>query len=266
MDVHMSNPPPPVGFGVEPHQPYSALAPLYDRIMSHVDYTHWAAYILSLIERFAPEPQQILELGCGTGSLSVLLHRRLNAAYLATDNASDMLAVARRKLGQGRSDLRFENLDFRNIEIDGAFDVVLLAYDGINYLLESEQVATLIEQISALLNPAGIFLFDQSTPANSINNLAYFDDAWDTPQASYSRSSQYDAGRRLHVTRFDIRAGQERMTEIHYQRAYELQEMELTVKLSSLRVEGCYDAFTDMPATGESERIQWVLSKPHPTD
>ena len=39
-------------------EPYTALAPLYDRIMAHVDYAHWAEYLLTLCSRFAPPPEQ----------------------------------------------------------------------------------------------------------------------------------------------------------------------------------------------------------------
>ena len=246
--------------------PYTALAPMYDRIMSHVDYESWAAYLLSLISRFAPRPRSILELGCGTGNITYLLSRRLKAKYLATDASDEMLAMAQQKMKADRGRLRFKRMDFQDIDLEDTFDVVVLAYDGINYLLETDEIAAVVESVSARLHPGGIFLFDQSTPANSINNLAYFDDAWDAADASYARKSEYDAARHLHITRFDIRIGDECVKEVHYQRAYDLQEMELTLKLSSLRVEGCFDAFTDESATGASERIQWVLTKPQPTD
>lgn len=247
-------------------QPYRALAPLYDRVMSHVDYQQWAAYLAGLISHFAPRPERVLELGCGTGNITYPLLHHLDTNFLATDVSTEMLAVARSKKRATDDRLRFEEMDFRNIRVDGSFDVVLLVYDGVNYLLDAAEVARLVESVSSLLNPGGIFLFDQSTPANSINNLPYFDDSWETAGIFYARKSHYDPVRRLHRTRFDVRLGQKRATEIHHQRAYDLEEMELTLKLSSLRVEGCFDAFTDKPATGKSERIQWVLTKPRPTE
>lgn len=258
-------PPRSVPPGTRTAEPYTALAPLYDQIMAHVDYEHWVTYLLSLCSQFAPPPARVLELGCGTGNLTFGLNRGLQAEFLATDASPDMLAVARKKMKQGQSQIDFQRLDFRHIDIEGPFDIVLLAYDGINYLLEPDQITTLLRSVAKLLRPSGLFLFDQSTPSNSINNLAYFNDEWDTPGAAYSRASEYDAVQQLHVTRFDVRIGDQQGTEIHYQRAYGLQEMELILKLSSLRVECCFDAFSVVPATADSERVQWVLSKPHAT-
>jgi SAM-dependent methyltransferase len=247
------------------HRPYSVLAPLYDQITAHVDYEMWAEYLFSLMTRYAPSAQRILELGCGTGSLTYRLRDNLPSEILATDASEEMLAIARAKLPATQTDVRFRQMDFRHMALSETFDVVILAHDGINYLLELEEVATLIENVSAGLDADGVFLFDQSTPSNSINNLTYFDDHWETEQAAYSRSSEYDSARRLHLTRFEIRVGRERTEELHCQRAYRLSEMEKTLKLSSLQIEGCFDAFTLEPATDASERIQWVLSKPRPT-
>lgn len=243
--------------------PYQALAPLYDRIMAHVDYDGWADYMISICSRFAPGARRVLELGCGTGNLTFRLSRALRAEdFVATDMSEPMLAMARRKSTPTDTHLRFAKLDFRDVSVEGTFDLVVLMYDGINYLLECAEVEALLQSVEACLNPGGIFAFDQSTPANSINNLAYFDDRWDSPDGSYTRTSQYDREKRLHVTQFHVRMGNEAATEVHRQRAYDLQEMEMMLKRSSLRVEGCYDAFKFEPADGQSERVQWVLAKP----
>jgi SAM-dependent methyltransferase len=243
-------------------RPYSALAPLYDQIMAHVDYDRWAAYLVSLCRRFGKPPRRTLELGCGTGNLTFRLSTELGGSYLATDYAAEMLEVARKKPKSINEDIRFETADFRRLHINGVFDLIVLAYDGVNYLVEQDDVTGLLEGVALRLDHAGIFLFDQSTPANSINNIAYFDDRWESDGASYVRRSHYDVDSRLHTTQFDVRIGGKRTHEVHFQRAYGLAEMELMLKLSSFRVDGCFDAFSLAPATDQSERIQWVLSKP----
>jgi len=246
-----------------PVRPYSALAPLYDQIMAHVDYDRWAAYLVSLCRRFGKPPRRTLELGCGTGNLTFRLSSTLKGSYLATDYADEMLEVARKKPESVNKNIQFETADFRRLRINGVFDLIVLAYDGVNYLVEQDDVTGLLEGVASRLDHGGIFLFDQSTPANSINNLAYFDDRWESDGASYVRSSHYDIERRLHTTQFDVRFGGKRAHEVHFQRAYDLREMELMLKLSSFRVDGCFDAFSLAPATDQSERIQWVLSKPN---
>ncbi|HUF10126.1 MAG TPA: class I SAM-dependent methyltransferase [Rhodothermales bacterium] len=244
-------------------RPYSALAPLYDQIMAHVDYDRWAAYLVSLCRRFGKPPRRTLELGCGTGNLTFPLSSELGGSYLATDYSDEMLEVARKKPESVGKNVQFETADFRCLQMNGVFDLIVLAYDGVNYLVEQEEVIRLLEGVAWRLDRGGIFLFDQTTPANSINNLAYFDDRWESDDASYVRSSHYDVDRHLHTTRFDVRIGGKRAHEVHFQRAYDLAEMELMLKLSSFRVDGCLDAFSLAPATDQSERIQWVLSMPN---
>ena len=48
----------------------------YDRFMQDVDYEARADYLLSLFERHASRPELLLDLACGTGSLSVCMARR----------------------------------------------------------------------------------------------------------------------------------------------------------------------------------------------
>lgn len=246
-------------------EPYTAIASFYDRIMAHVDYDRWATYLGEILDRSGVRSQEVLELGCGTGNLARRLSPLVHGRILATDVSQPMLDIASRKLRRVHN-VSLAVLDFREPLPDRKFDVVILAYDGINYLLEKTEVAALIDRVSDALNPNGLFLFDQSTPANSLNNLAYFDDAWNSAGRGYTRKSEYDADRRLHITRIQLRNDKIQSEEVHFQRAYDLQEMELIVKLSSLRLVGCFDAFSFVPATSESERVQWVLAKHQPTE
>ncbi|HYG69925.1 MAG TPA: class I SAM-dependent methyltransferase, partial [Anaeromyxobacteraceae bacterium] len=77
--------------------PYSVLAEGYDAVMAHVDYEAWAEYVHFLLVRHHLEAQDVLELGCGTGSLALVLQPLGPYAYRATDASEAMLTVARRK-------------------------------------------------------------------------------------------------------------------------------------------------------------------------
>lgn len=53
---------------------YSVLAPIYDALMADVDYAGYAAFYEKLTAELSPDaPKRIIDLGCGTGSVSVLL-------------------------------------------------------------------------------------------------------------------------------------------------------------------------------------------------
>lgn len=251
-----------------PHaDPYSALAAGYDIVMEHVDYGFWAEYVLGLVERYRPGARSFLELGCGTGSLAleILEHGPQPAGfrYLATDGSEAMLHVAREKAhlmgGRRARGLRFEVADFTEIEVEEPFDVALLLYDGLNYLLEEEQVAALLGRVAAALTPGGLFIVDQSTPANSLNNAHLFEDEGEAEGFAYVRRSSYDPERRLHTTEFELSIEGERHAERHLQRAYTLGEMRALVAASPLEEVAALAGFSRRPADARTERIHWAL-------
>lgn len=251
--------------------PYSALAGGYDVVMAHVDYPAWAEYVLDLIAEHVPDAESVLELGCGTGTLALEVQERADEItpdpggfeYLGTDASPAMIEVARMKaarLGADMGNLRFQVDDFLSAP-EGSADVVLLLYDGLNYLLEETAVAALLDSIARALRPGGIAIVDQSTPANSIANEAHFDDEGEFGDFRYERRSRFDEGQRLHITVFNITVAGERYVEEHVQRAYDVGEVRSLIEASALEVVAAYDGFTLRPATERTERIHWVLRR-----
>lgn len=244
-------------------EPYTLLAEGYDAVMEHVDYEAWADFIQQLLLEHAEGTQDVLELGGGTGSLAIALQAMGGYRYRMSDAAEPMLAVARKKARAARSPISVERIDFVSIPPLPQSDAIVLLYDGLNYLLDEAQVARLLGGVYTALRPGGAFVFDQSTPVNSINNADGFDDAGRTGAFRYFRTSQYDADARLHTTLFRLEIDGKTFTETHVQRAYTKAEVEALVAVSGLRIEAAYDGFSLDPAHDESERIHWVLRKPY---
>ncbi|MEO0857394.1 MAG: class I SAM-dependent methyltransferase [Bacteroidota bacterium] len=245
--------------------PYSALAAGYDVVMAHVDYDDWAAYVEDLIQAHAPHAEAVLELGCGTGSLAFALQPYGLYRFLATDGASAMVRVAQAKRPlHPEAHVRFRVADFAALDpiaLGAPFDVVLLLYDGLNYLLDEADVARLFADVARLLADDGVFVVDQSTPANSLNNADYFHDEGEADEFAYVRTSAYDAEARLHTNAFRLTVQGEVYEESHVQRAFTLAEMRALISASPLREVAAYDGFSVDPAAGETERIHWVLKR-----
>lgn len=269
--------------------PYSVLARGYDLIMEHVDYADWADYVQGLIEKHAEGPvETILELGCGTGAFAGQLQPQGPYRYTATDASEAMLERARELLddgyagnapehdgpdgdaldgqgaentGEGRTGddpITFAHLDFRDFHVDEKADVAILLYDGLNYLLDEDDVRRMFDAVHAALRPGGLFVFDQSTPANSVNNAAYFEDEGEEDGFAYVRRSAYDPATRLHTTTFEIETEAGRFRENHVEKAYTLAEVRAFAS-ARFAVVAAYDAFTHAPATAASERVHWVV-------
>ena len=241
--------------------PYAALAAGYDVVMAHVDYAHWAAYAHERLQAHHANPRSILELGCGTGSLALALQPRGPYRYRATDGSPEMIRMARQKAASTGLPVTFDVADFTDFRVDEPVEAVVLLYDGLNYLLEPDRVAALLRCAHAALKPSGVFLFDQSTPANSINNADYFEDEGRAPHFTYLRRSRYDDASRLHTTTFYLNVGDEHFQEQHVQRAYDLAEIRALVQTTPFDEMAAYDDFTTDPATDASERIHWVLRR-----
>ncbi len=246
--------------------PYSALAAGYDAVMAHVDYPMWAGYVRSLIRIHHDEATSVTELGCGTGALAVVLQPYGPGdgyAYRAYDGSAPMVAVARETARLARRPVAFGLADFLEPVPGPPADVVVLVYDGLNYLLELAEVEVLLGHVRDALVPGGLAILDQSTPANSVNHADGFDDAGATDAFSYVRSSRYDAASRLHTTEFRLTAPDGTVSvETHRQRAYTFAEVAEVIASAGLEVEAAYDGFGLDPADADSERVHWVLRRP----
>lgn len=143
---------------------YNSLALLYDDFMADVDYVAWAEYIDALCRRYGAPGQRLLDLGCGTGTLTVNL---LQAGYdpVGIDLSPEMLAIAANKgLAAGMGVDRWLAFDMRSMFFPQAsFDIASCACDGFNYLSTDDDLDHVLADLYQILSPGGLLLFDLHT-------------------------------------------------------------------------------------------------------
>ncbi len=242
--------------------PYYRLAAGYDVVMEHVEYDAWAEYLHDILLEHPPLPHGILELGCGTGSLAMELQPLGAYRYTGTDQSPAMIEVARGKALTWGIDVQFDVADFTRFRIEPRVDAVLLLHDGLNYLLDDHLILDLFSCTYEALHPGGLFVFDQSTPANSINNAPLFEDEGQADDFSFVRRSHFDPKTQLHTTEMEMVIQGERYKERHVQQAYTLGAIRRLIQQTPFTIEAVYDFMTFDPADGETERPHWVLRKP----
>ena len=134
---------------------YDTFAPFYDHVVGDRDGV--AQLLRRLIARYNPKARDVLELGCGSGSMLRILSKRYRATGL--DNSKGMLAVAKRKAPKARLLQR----DITNFDLKERFDAVLCPFDTINHVTSFAAWKKVFENAHRHLRPNGVFIFDVNT-------------------------------------------------------------------------------------------------------
>ena len=116
-----------------------------------------AKQVMELIRAAKPDAKNVLELGCGTGSILRCLQDAYEVSGL--DISGKMLSVARKKVPRSKL-FRQDMVDFR---IDGRFDVILCLFDSINHVRRFSDWKKMFAAVRRHLLPGGCFIFDINT-------------------------------------------------------------------------------------------------------
>ena len=144
---------------------YSVLAEVYDKLNGSVDYEAFADFIEKCFENYLSEkPELVLDLGCGTGNVTIPLARR-GYDMTGLDISPDMLAKAYTRAAETETEgIMFLEGDMCDFELYGTVGAVVCCLDGINHLLEAEDVKRCFALVHNYLDPDGLFVFDVNTP------------------------------------------------------------------------------------------------------
>ncbi len=145
---------------------YTGFAAVYDMFMDNIPYGEWCDYLTGLLREHGVEDGLVLDLGCGTGSVTELL---AHAGYdmIGVDLSEEMLQIAMEKRAQSGHDILYLLQDMREFELFGTVRAVVSICDSMNYLLEWEDLQTVCELVNNYLDPGGIFIFDLNTSINT---------------------------------------------------------------------------------------------------
>jgi SAM-dependent methyltransferase len=256
-----------VPFGEVPA--YEAMAPVYDRWMEHdgAPYEQWCGFIDTACRRHDREVRTILEIGCGTGSLTQRLGQR-GYEVTGVDASSAMLGRAREKLGPS------VRLVHARLPVPGPpqapeafglglYDAAVCCFDVVNYFVEDGELARVFRQVRRALRPGGLFIFDVNTRyklQRLFGDRSFGDDLGDF---AYVQRARYDPARHrceLFLT-FFLREGEmyRRAMEHHVQRWFTDEEMCAALADSGFEVLRTCQGYTDVERTADTARATWVV-------
>ena len=142
---------------------YGALARFYDQLNSDINYSAWADFVETCFSRYLPQkPELILDLACGTGSMTAELARR-GYDMIGVDGSAEMLSEAFSRTAE-LGGILFLQQDLRSFELYGTVGAVTCCLDSLNYLLGDGELSKCFSLVHNYLDPDGLFLFDMNTP------------------------------------------------------------------------------------------------------
>ncbi|NLJ89390.1 MAG: class I SAM-dependent methyltransferase [Clostridiales bacterium] len=247
---------------------YTGFAQVYDTFMDNVPYDEWVEYLHGLLAEHGVNDGLILELGCGTGNVTRRL-RDLGYDMIGLDSSAEMLELAREKEvfenDTLKSPILYINQDMREFELYGTVGAVVSICDSMNYITKREDLLETFKLVNNYLDPEGVFIFDLNTHYKYKNILSNNVFAEDREDCSFIWTNYYDKDEK--INEYDISLFVridneeeifERFREVHYQKAYEIEEIIDLIEEAGMDFVAVYDAFTHNPPTDTSERVYFV--------
>ena len=142
---------------------YKNLAASYDRLTNDVDYEATVAFYMQILAREGVKPRSVIDLACGTGSVTAIL-ARMGYPVLGVDMSEEMLTEAAMKTMDIDPMPRFSCQLLQQLRLPKAVDLAVCALDSLDYITDPADCAEAIRRVYKALNPGGTFIFDVNTP------------------------------------------------------------------------------------------------------
>ncbi len=270
---------------------YTDFAGVYDTFMDDTPYGEWADFLAELIGKYGvsrpvreagecstkreasdagekeaqtaalldSEKNLVLDLGCGTGTLTELLYQK-GYDMIGVDYSEEMLGIALEKKESSGSEILYLCQDMRELDLYSTVGTVVCVCDSVNYLLENEEVEETFALVNNYLYPGGLFIFDFNTVYKYEKVIGDAVIAENRDACSFIWENYYHGEERLNEYDLTIFVQEEgelfrRFTETHFQRGYTLEEMKGFVEKAGMEIVLVLDADTRKEPEEKSERI-----------
>lgn len=243
---------------------YNDFAQFYDRLTGNVSYGDMAVLFDKLIKEYSSENEVVVDLACGTGSLSAELGK-LGYDVIGVDSSEDMLSEAYAK-ADGMEGVSFLCQDMRELSLWGAADVVVCVLDSLNHLDSEKALEETFSAVSDHVCDGGLFIFDLNTEYKHRKVLA--DNAFCYDMEGLFCSWQNELNEEDGSVHISLDFFEEQK-DGSYQRLSEdftewLYPDALVMRLLSayeFELIGRFDGFSEEPVKEDSQRVMYVCRR-----
>ncbi len=244
---------------------YGNFAHYYDILTGNISYKDRAAYFDMLIKKHGGKKDLLLDLACGTGSLSEEMCR-LGYDVIAVDGSEEMLNEALDKKFDSGLNIQYLCQDMTKLDMFGTIDVTICALDSLNHLPDLDAIKQTINRVSLFCEPGGLFIFDVNTPykhKNVLGNNTFIYDMEDVYCVWQNTYTEEDNRVEMWLDFFEKQenGSYERYDESFSEIAFDDAVIEKIVADSGMEIVGKYDYDTTEPTKADSEKIVYVAHK-----
>ncbi len=243
---------------------YDNFSRFYDLLTDNVEYEKRADYFCRLLSLCGIKDGILLDLACGTGSISVEMAKR-GFDVIGVDSSIGMLNAARQKAFESGEQILLLNQSMDDLDLYGTVDCAVCVLDSVNHLEDAEQVKRTFRMVSLFMNPGGAFAFDVNTLYKHKHILADnafvydFDELYCVWQNSFNEA---DGSVDISLDFFEEDDGAYyRSCESFTEKAYELSEISAWLEEAGFEVIGVYDDMTTDNVHPETERAVFLAKK-----
>lgn len=245
---------------------YDFLAGCYDKLTYDVSYPAWADYIEAHFRRCGLPGNTVLDLACGTGSLTRELALR-GYEMIGVDLSPEMLAEAAEK-NRDVSEVPpiFLCQPMEKLDLYGTIDACVCCLDSVNYVTDPKKLQRAFDRVHLFLMPGGLFLFDINTPEKleGLDGQVFLDETEDTYcvwRAEYTRRNRI-CSYFMDIFQLDPETGLwERGEELHRERAYTISELTDFLTQAGFQEIKVYGNLKLRPPVPGEERIFFTARK-----
>lgn len=237
---------------------YDAFARYYDELTANIDYPALAAYYDGLNLRFGGKRGILLDLACGTGSLSVLF-AKMGYDVIGIDASPEMLDIA---MSKEHENVQFLCQDMTELDMFGTIDTAVCALDSLNHLETIEDVRAAIEKVALFCDNNAVFIFDINTPYKHEKILADSTFVYETEDVFCVWENEYadDGVTEIQLDFFE--RGRDdtytRSSDFFTETAYPRAAVEKLLTDAGFEICACYEYPTENEPSETSEKLTFV--------
>ncbi len=245
---------------------YGSFALFYDSLTENVDYKSYAAYIKRLFESYGQNIKTVLDVACGTGTLTAELSK-LGFEMIGTDASSDMLMQAQSKKFEEGLDILYLCQSAEELDLYGTVQGVVCTLDSINHITDEETVKTAFRKISLFMEKDGIFVFDLNTEYKHRVILGDNTFVYDTDDVYCVWQNEFcEENLSTHITldffcECEEDGIYERFSEDFEEKFYDSEKIKCFLEESGFEFVDCFDEMTFDEPKDNTQRVVYIARK-----